>query len=66
MSEEDFQISKKRKFVADGVFKAEIHQFFSRSLVGAGYSGITVKQVSKKLQIRVKVVNKVAALGPNG
>ena len=67
MSEEDqFQISKKRKFIADGVFRAEIHQFFTRALVGAGYSGLTVKQVGKKLQIRVKVVNKIAALGPNG
>lgn len=48
-AEEQQLISKKRKFVADGVFKAEIHQFFSRALVGAGYSGLTVKQTNKKL-----------------
>lgn len=42
-AEEQQLISKKRKFVADGVFKAEVHQFFSRALVGAGYSGLTVK-----------------------
>lgn len=64
--EEQQQISKKRKFVADGVFRAEIHQFFSRALVGAGYSGLTVKQTNKKLQITVKVVNRQSAVGTNG
>lgn len=38
------EISKKRAFVADGVFKAEIHQFFARALVGSGYSGLVIKK----------------------
>ena len=38
------EMSKKKTFVADGVFKAEIHQFFARALVGSGYSGLTIKK----------------------
>ena len=37
------RISKKRKFVADGVFYAELHEFFQTSLKSAGYAGIEVK-----------------------
>ena len=34
------QISKKRKFVKDGVFKAELNEFLSRELGEDGYSGV--------------------------
>lgn len=61
----DVQINKKRKFVADGVFRAEIHEFFSRALVGAGYSGLQVKRTAKRIIITVRVVNRQSALGPN-
>ncbi len=59
-------ISKRRLFVADGVFKAEIHQFFERALVGAGYSGLIVKKSATNLSLTVKVVNRAAATGNNG
>ena len=59
-------ISKKKKFVADGVFKAEVHEFFERALVGAGYAGISIKNTVKRIIITVRVVNKQTALGPNG
>ncbi|KAF3828403.1 hypothetical protein GH733_001900 [Mirounga leonina] len=36
------QISKKRKFVADGVFRAELNEFFTRELAEDGYSGAEV------------------------
>ena len=51
-------INKKKKFVADGVFKAEIHEFFHRALVGAGYAGLTIKNTVKRVIITVRVVNK--------
>ena len=51
-------ISKKRKFVADGVFKAEVHEFFTRALVGSGYSGLKIKNTIKKIIITIRVVNK--------
>jgi len=54
----DDRISKKKKFVADGVFKAEVHQFFQRALMGSGYSGLTIKNTAKKIIISVSVVNK--------
>lgn len=63
---DDRQISKKKKFVADGVFKAEVHEFFERALVGAGYAGLSIKNSTKKIIITVQVVNKKSALGPNG
>jgi len=34
------QISKKRKFVQDGVFKAELNEFLTRELAEDGYSGV--------------------------
>ncbi|KAB1272405.1 40S ribosomal protein S3 [Camelus dromedarius] len=34
------QISKKRKFVADGIFKAELNEFLTRELAEDGYSGV--------------------------
>ncbi|KAF5390160.1 hypothetical protein D9757_002896 [Collybiopsis confluens] len=36
------QISKKRKFVADGVFRAELNEFFTRELAEEGYSGCDI------------------------
>lgn len=59
-------LSKRRQFVADGVFKAEIHQFFERALVGSGYSGLIVKKSATNLSLTVKVVNRAAATGANG
>ena len=37
-----YQISKKRKFVQDGVFKAELDEFLTRELAEDGYSGVEV------------------------
>lgn len=36
-------ISKRRKFVADGVFYAELNEFFQRELAEEGYSGVEVR-----------------------
>ncbi|KAK9886032.1 hypothetical protein WA026_014818 [Henosepilachna vigintioctopunctata] len=36
-------ISKKRKFVVDGVFKAELNEFVTRELSEHGYSGVEVR-----------------------
>merc|ERR1712159_543209 len=37
-------VSKKRKFVADGVFYAELNELFTRELSEDGYSGVEVRQ----------------------
>lgn len=36
-------MSKRRKFVADGVFYAELNEFFQRELATEGYSGVEVR-----------------------
>ena len=60
------EMSKKKAFVADGVFKCEIHQFFARALVGSGYSGLILTKSPQNLTIIVKVVNRASAIGPEG
>ena len=41
------QISKKRKFVQDGVFKAELNEFLTRELAEDGYSGVEVSNMKR-------------------
>uniref|UniRef100_A0A2K6MF27 KH type-2 domain-containing protein n=1 Tax=Rhinopithecus bieti TaxID=61621 RepID=A0A2K6MF27_RHIBE len=39
------QISKKRKFVADGIFKTELNEFLTWELAEDGYSGVEVTEI---------------------
>jgi ribosomal protein S3 len=45
------QISKKRKFVADGVFHAELNEFFTRELSEEGYSGCDVRVTHARTEV---------------
>jgi len=45
-------ISKKRKFVADGVFRAELSEFFTRELAEEGYSGCEVRVTHARTEVR--------------
>nr|KAF6343595.1 ribosomal protein S3 [Pipistrellus kuhlii] len=45
------QISKKRKFVADGIFKAELNEFLTRELAEDGYSGVEVRVTPNRTEI---------------
>ena len=45
------QVSKKRKFVADGVFKAELNEFLTRELAEDGYSGVEVRVTPTRTEI---------------
>ena len=47
------QISKKRKFVADGVFRAELNEFFTRELSEEGYSGCDVRVTHARTEVRM-------------
>lgn len=47
-------ISKKRKFVADGVFYAELNEFFQRELAEEGYSGVEVRVTPTVTDISTK------------
>lgn len=59
------QISKKRKFVADGVFRAELNDFFSRELSEEGYAGCDVRVTHARTEVRFNacVVCSVLILG---
>ena len=46
-------ISKKRKFVADGVFRAELGEFFTRELAEEGYSGCEVRVTHARTEVRL-------------
>ena len=49
--------NRKRKHIADGVFKAELHGFFSRALEEEGYSGFELTNTPSKPNIIIKVTN---------
>ena len=44
-------ISKRRKFVADGVFRAELNEFFTRELAEEGYSGCDVRVTHARTEV---------------
>jgi small subunit ribosomal protein S3e len=48
------RINTKKKFVADGVFQAELNEFLTRCLGKEGYAGIEVRATSMSTEIRVK------------
>ncbi|KAG5366031.1 40S ribosomal protein [Yarrowia sp. B02] len=59
-------ISKKRKIVADGVFYAELNEFFTRELAEEGYSGVEVRLTPTKTEIVVRATHTNKVLGENG
>jgi len=59
-------ISKKRKFVADGVFYAELNEFFTRELAEEGYSGCEVRVTPARTEIIVRATQTQEVLGEKG
>ena len=55
-------ISKRRKFVADGVFYAELNEFFQRELAEEGYSGVEVRVTPTVTDI--STLNTLSSAGP--
>jgi len=60
------QVSKKRKFVADGVFRAELGEFFMRELAEQGYSGCDVRVTHARTEIIVRATHTQEVLGDKG
>jgi len=60
------QISKKRKFVADGVFYAELNEFFARELSAEGYSGVEVRVTPARTEIIIRATHTQEVLGEKG
>jgi len=60
------QMNKKKKFIADGVFHAELHTFLTRALADAGYAGIEIRVTPVKTEIRIKAAKVQEVLGTDG
>jgi len=60
------QISKKRKFVADGVFYAELNAFLIRELSENGYSGVEVRVTPQRTEIIIQATKTKDVLGDKG
>eukprot|EP01027_Heterolobosea_sp_BB2_P027005 GEZU01042167.1.p1 GENE.GEZU01042167.1~~GEZU01042167.1.p1 ORF type:complete len:269 (+),score=80.61 GEZU01042167.1:98-808(+) len=59
-------ISKKRKFVADGVFYAELNEFLRRELAEDGYAGVEVRVTPKRTKIIIRATRPQNVLGDKG
>ena len=49
------KLNTKKKFVADGVFNAELNAFLSKVLGMEGYAGLEIRATSVSTEIRIKV-----------
>lgn len=59
------QQTKKRKFVADGVFFAELNELFSKELGKQGYAGVEVRVTPVRTEIIIRATNTQEVLGKN-
>ena len=59
-------ISKKKKFVAHGVFKAELNEFLTRELAEDGYSGVEVRVTPLRTEIIILATRTQSVLGHKG
>ncbi|XP_036702845.1 LOW QUALITY PROTEIN: 40S ribosomal protein S3-like [Balaenoptera musculus] len=60
------QISKKRKFDTDGIFKAELNEFLTRELAEDGYSGVEVRVTPTRTEIIILATRTQNVLGEKG
>jgi len=60
------QISKKRKFVSDGIFYAELNDLFQRELAEDGYSGVEVRVTPTRTEIIIRATRTKKVLGEKG
>ncbi|CAL9053955.1 unnamed protein product [Musa banksii] len=60
------QMSKKRKFVADGVFFAELNEVLTRELAEDGYSGVEVRVTPVRTEIIIRAIRTQNVLGEKG
>jgi len=60
------QVSKKRKFISDGVFYAELNEFLARELAKEGYSGVEVKVTPLRTEVIIRATRTKEVLGEKG
>jgi len=59
-------MNKKRKFVTDGVFYAELNEFLGRELGEDGYSGVEVRVTPMRTEIIIRATRTPSVLGEKG
>jgi small subunit ribosomal protein S3e len=59
-------VSKKRKFINQGLLYAELDEFLRRELGIDGYAGVDVLVTPHKTNINIKSAKPLNVLGPNG
>jgi len=59
-------ISKKRKFVRDGIFYAELNEFLHRELGEDGYSGVEVRVTPMRTEVIIRATRTQNVLGEKG
>eukprot|EP00518_Triparma_eleuthera_P003502 CAMPEP_0182458668 /NCGR_PEP_ID=MMETSP1319-20130603/3957_1 /TAXON_ID=172717 /ORGANISM="Bolidomonas pacifica, Strain RCC208" /LENGTH=219 /DNA_ID=CAMNT_0024657401 /DNA_START=120 /DNA_END=782 /DNA_ORIENTATION=+ len=59
-------MSKKRKFVADGVFYAELNELLTRELAEDGYAGVEVRVTPMRTEIIIRATRTQSVLGEKG
>jgi small subunit ribosomal protein S3e len=59
-------MSCKRKFVADGVFYAELNELLTRELAEDGYAGVEVRTTPLRTEIIIRATRTQNVLGENG
>jgi len=59
-------ISTKRKFVKDGVFRAELNAFLTSELAAEGYSGVQVRNTPSRREIIILATRTQMVLGEKG
>merc|ERR1711871_1881901 len=59
-------MGKKREFIADGVFYAELNELFAREFAEDGYAGIEVRVTNVKTEIIIKATRTQEVLGEKG
>uniref|UniRef100_A0A1I7ZGS5 KH type-2 domain-containing protein n=1 Tax=Steinernema glaseri TaxID=37863 RepID=A0A1I7ZGS5_9BILA len=60
------QITKKRKAVLDGVFKAELNNFLMKELAEDGYSGVEVRRTPARAEVIIMATRTQNVLGERG
>merc|ERR1712071_89956 len=60
------KMSTKRKFVADGVFYAELNELLTRELSEDGYAGVEVRTTPHRTEIIIRATRTQSVLGEKG
>ncbi|KAL5069515.1 hypothetical protein RYX36_020402 [Vicia faba] len=59
-------MSKKRKFIVDGVFFAKLNEVLTRELAEDGYYGVKVRVTLMRTEIIIRATRTQAVLGEKG